>query len=286
LLAERDKGVGEMKRMPVSGLALFFDTKEQEAAELVRQACEKSVRLIHQLWGLDTPKDCRVYVMTSWPRFMFHSAPWRWWILLGLTMPLWYSQVSQKWRMAGGWAQRYGQRWTVGIKPPRLIQTGDSRMGDLIFCKENDAAEKIQHITCHELVHAFTDHLKLPAWLHEGLALVTVDEFFEKPTIRPETLETLRRLSGIILPGNYNKLNLHDQDAVVYLYVRGYWITRYIEETHPELLKSLFAQRYPHRVLEDKIAAACGMSHDQFWKEIDNILVSHKWQELPSEAML
>ncbi len=264
-----------METVPVAGLTLFFDAKEQEAAQLVRGACEKSVQLIHELWGLDTPRDCRVYVMTSWSRFLFHSAPWPWWILLGITMPFWYAQVSQKWQVAGGWAQRYGQRRAVGVKPPRLIQMSDSSIGDLVFCKEDDADEKVRHITCHELVHAFTDHLKLPVWLHEGLAMVTVDKFLGKPTVREETLETLRRLSGITPHGSRQKLDLHDQDAVVYLYARGYWITRYVGEAHPELLKSLLVQHYPHRILEDKIAAACGMGYEEFWKEIDGILVSH-----------
>ncbi len=43
-----------MEAMPVNGLTLFFDAEEREAAELIRRACEKSVRLIHECWGLDT----------------------------------------------------------------------------------------------------------------------------------------------------------------------------------------------------------------------------------------
>ena len=31
--------------------------------------------------------------------------------------------------------------------------------------------EKIQHLTCHELVHACTAHLRLPFWLNEGIAV-------------------------------------------------------------------------------------------------------------------
>ncbi len=51
-----------MESVPIGGLTLFFEAEEREAAELIRQACEKSVRLFHRDWGLDTPGDDRVYI--------------------------------------------------------------------------------------------------------------------------------------------------------------------------------------------------------------------------------
>jgi len=263
-----------MEAMPVEGLTLYFDADEREAAELVRQACEKSVRLIRECWGLNTPTDLRVYVLTStWLRSTFHSAPWGWRILMGLTLPFWYFRARQLWQVAGGWQQQYGHRRMVGIKTPRLLSQGDSSMGDRIFIRENNADIKTQQSTCHELVHAFTAHLRLPAWLNEGLAMLTVDRFAEKPTIKRETIEALHHS-----PGNTNgarKLNLRDPDAAVYLYVRGYWLTRYIEETRPGLLKSLLNRRYSHNELENKIVAAYGMERQRFWGEIDGTVAAH-----------
>ena len=263
-----------METMSVDCLTLYFDADEREAAELVRRACEKSIRLIRQCWGLDTPKDLRVYVLTSaWLRSTFHSAPWGWRILMGLTLPFWYFRARRLWQVAGGWQQQYGRRRAIGVKTPRLLSRGDSRLGDRIFIREGDVDNKVQHITCHELVHAYTAHLKLPVWLHEGLAMLTVDRFFERPTIKSETIEALHRS-----PGNTNgarKLDLKDPDAVVYLYVRGYWLTRYIEETRPELLKSLFARRYSHNELENQIVSAYGMERQRFWGEIDGTVAAH-----------
>jgi hypothetical protein len=263
-----------MESMPVEGLTLFFDADEREAAELVRRACEKSARLIRECWNLDTPEDLRVYVLTSaWLRSTFHSAPWGWRILMGAALPFWYFRARRLWQVAGGWQQQYGRRRTVGIKTPRLLSQGDSGLGDRIFILERDRASQVQRITCHELVHAYTAHLKLPAWLHEGLAMLTVDRFFERPTIKSETIETLHRL-----PGNTNgarKLDLKDPNAVIYLYVRGYWLTRYIEETQPELLKGLLVRRYSHEELEGKIAAACGMECQRFWREMDRTVAAH-----------
>ena len=68
---------------------------------------------------------------------------------------------------------------------------------------------------------------------------------------------------------------------MVYLYVRGYWLTRYIEETRPELLKSLLARRYSHNELEGKIAAAYAMERQRFWGEIDGTLAAHFKQKEP-----
>jgi hypothetical protein len=261
-----------VERTSVSGLTLFFDAEEREAIQLIGQACEKSVPLIHESWGLDPPQDCRVYVMTSWSRFVFRSAPWGRKILFAALLPFWALRAKRLWRYAGGWVRSYGERVTVGLKPPRLVQRGDSSIGERIFVPAQDVQEKVQFNTCHELVHAFTDHLGLPVWLHEGLAMVTVDRFAGRRTVRPETLEPVARWSERAGPGGIEELRLEDPDAVVYLYVRGYWLTRYIEETRPGLLKDLLA-RSPRSLrrdeLESEIAVAYGEGREEFWGGID-----------------
>jgi len=264
-----------MDSMPIDGLTLFFDEGERDSVELIRHASEKSTRLIHECWGLATPQDCRVYIMTSWFYFVFHSAPWSWRILLAASMPLWYWRVRKLWEYAGGWAQRYGKRRAVGVKPPRLIQVANRSIGERIFLKNEDVGEKVQHITCHELVHAFTAHLKLPMWLNEGLAMLTVDRYFGEPTVRPETLETLARAPQGTRPGRYRKLRVRDEADMLYHYVRGYWLTRYIEDTRPGWLRELLERRYTHTTLESKIASAFGLQDAQFWREIDAMVVSH-----------
>jgi hypothetical protein len=264
-----------MPKTSINGLALFFSAEEQNSAELIQQACERSVRLIQENWGLDIPKDCRIYVMTSWFGFVFQSAPWPWRILLALTLPLWAMRAQQTWALAGGWEQRYGQRRAVGIKPARILQLSDKRLGDRIFVKEANIDEKLQSITCHELTHAFTSHLRLPAWLKEGLAMVVVDRFFDKPTVQYETLAVLEHSSDQHNPDGYQKLRLEDERAVVYLYARSYWLTRYIEETRPGLLRDLLSHGCPHNELENRIARAYEKSLEEFWEEIDEVLVSY-----------
>ena len=110
-----------METRSVQGLGLFYDVEESEAAELIGQACAQTVQLIHEYWGLETPEDLRVYVMTSWLHFLFHSPPWPWRILVGAALPFLYFRIHRMWPYVGGWEQRYGQRRAVGVKPPWLM---------------------------------------------------------------------------------------------------------------------------------------------------------------------
>jgi len=58
-------------------------------------------------------------------------------------------------------------------------------------------------------------------------------------------------------------------------HVHGYWLTRYIEETRPGLLKDVLSQRTQRKELEGKIATADGKELGVFWEEMDRELVAH-----------
>ena len=232
-----------MKNETIAGLRLFYDFEDQEAAQVIKTACESTVLLIHHRWGLGTPEDCRVYVMTSWPRFLFHSAPWLWKIYLAITFPLVARQASAIWTHAGGWAIQYGRRRVVGVKPPQLMQIANRSLGEQIFLQDRDISEKAQTVTCHELVHAFTFHLKLPTWLHEGLATLAMEHYLDRRIVREDTLEKLTGNLQASHPSGSVKLGVDKPQALILQYVRGYWLTRYIEETKPELLKALLSKR-------------------------------------------
>jgi hypothetical protein len=263
-----------METRSIHTVTLYFDAGEERAADLITGACQRSLDLIHELWGLAAPAECRVYVMTSWQRFMFHSAPWPWRIYLALTLPLRYGRIQQVWAMAGGWAQRYGQRQTIGIKPPRLLREVDAGLRERVFVRR-EVDEWVQHNTCHELVHACSEHLRLPSWLHEGLAMITVDRFAGKATVKGVTLQTLASLSQGTRPQEGYAGFSSDPDSLLYLAVRGYWITRYLAEAQLALLREQFAQPQPHEALEGALAAGMGMDLEEFWSRIDSVVVSH-----------
>jgi hypothetical protein len=273
-----------VERTTVDGLTVFFDADERDAAELIGRASAQSAELITRLWGLETPGDCRVYVMTSWFRFLFHSAPPYLWPVLVLLMPFWLGRVRQLWRVAGGWAQRWGRRRAVGVKPPRLMEIADTSIGSRIFVKGENIEEKVENVTCHELVHAFSGHLRLPMWLNEGLAMVTVDRYLEKQTVRGDTLDLVERWTGERDPARYRKMRITSPDAIVYHYARGYWITRYLEETRPELLEELLRRRSGNRRLERRVASAFEMKPPEFWRTIDATVVNHFRRESASQT--
>ncbi|MBN1428404.1 MAG: hypothetical protein JXB07_08465 [Anaerolineae bacterium] len=264
-----------METLTIDGLTLFFDAEEHDTAELAQDACEKSIQIIKEQWGLETPPEVRVYIMTSWLRFIFHSAPWYWQPLLVLSAPFWYFRVRNLWQYAGGWAQSYGKRRAIGVKPPRLIRLAKRGMGDRIFVRENTIDEKVRHITCHELTHAFTAHLRLPMWLNEGLAMLSVDRLLGKATVKTATLAALARSASSSTLSQVSTITEKNQDAVIYLYVRGYWVTRYLENVQPGLIKNLLTQPYSHAGLESKIATALDMDRETFWSSIDDMVVDH-----------
>lgn len=256
-----------MPELNLSNLRLYYSAREQAAAGLAAAACEKSTRLLRQLWGLEPPENCRVYIMTSWPGFLFASAPGVWKAYLALTFPLVAWRAGSIWPYAGGWTLAYGRRCAVvGVKPPRLMESANRSIGEQLFLADRNAREKVETVTCHELAHAFCIHLRLPVWLNEGLATRAMEHYLGRPVVRPETLALL---GGDDLTGWMHSPRINHPQELVRLYARGYWLTRYMEETRPELLPALLSRRMPHRELLDAMAAAYGSGSELFWREID-----------------
>jgi hypothetical protein len=258
-----------MKSIPISGLTLYYDQEERESVDEMVIACDRSVQTILESWQLDTPADCRVYILTSWPRCVFLGAPLGSQILLGVTLPLWYAEFKQRWHYSGGWSQRYGERQVVGIKSPRLIAEIPDSIGESIFIKEDDLELKVLSIVCHELTHAYSSHLQLPTWMHEGLAMVSADRCLGKPTVLHSTLQLLQ--NGEASQTSKGELNLKSQsrDEIILLYVRGYWLTRYLVDTRPDLVKDLLKKKLSRQELEGMIASEIEVSKEEFWQDLD-----------------
>lgn len=264
-----------MNTIYVGDFPIYYEDDEHEAAKVIADVFDRSITLIDKIWGLAVPQNSRLYVMTSWVRFLFHSAPWDWKLLLGFTLPLWGIRVRRVWEVAGGWAQRYGKRYAIGIKSPRLLSTADTRIGSRIFYQENDLGRKVQSITCHEVAHATTGHLKLPAWLNEGIAMVTVDRFTGRPTVKRETLGLLKSFDKGNKPDSYCKLRITNEDQVVYLYVRGYWITRMLAESQAAGLQDLLSVRHKHDEISPRLAHLLDIKPDELWSEIDKKVLAY-----------
>lgn len=265
-----------MESRPLQGGTLFFEAGDEEAAIRIGEICDESARLITDCWGITPPKQYRAYVLTSYIRFMFHAAPWPRRILFAFLVVFWWKKIKRMWKWIGGCTHRWKRRPAIGVKPPRLLELADKSIGERIKTTRvpEDMDNKLRMITCHEMTHAFTAHLRLPMWLNEGVAMVTVDRFLGEVTVKRETLETLGS-STCRKPGEYRNILKMGADALVYNYVRGYWITRYLEETHPRFLREMLGRRRRQKVLEKEIAAAMGFRRRDFWRSIDARVVAH-----------
>lgn len=253
-------------------ISLAFPPGDEETADMMASACEEALRLARSLWGLNPPADCHLYVMTSWRDFIFRSAPWPWKLVLGLTFPAWSSRAGRTWPYSAGWTQRFGRKVAIGIKPPRLLEASDKSIGARMYVEEKDMRAKVRHVTCHELIHAASAHLALPAWLNEGLAAVSVDRFMGYATIREDTLFLVQRYGPKGPPLTYRQLSRLQGEAIAYHSVRGYWIVRLLEKTEPGCLRELLSMRRKAKDIERRVADGLHVPRDRFWAEIDDVM--------------
>ncbi|MGD8760390.1 MAG: hypothetical protein PVJ07_09080 [Anaerolineales bacterium] len=264
-----------MKSRKVGKITLVFDAGEQETADLIGRACDKAIQLAQGNWGLEPPEDCRIYVMTSWLGFVFQSAPWSWRIFLAATMPFWCFRARRTWPYSAAWTQRYGRRVAIGVKPPRLLAQSDRSIGVRMFVEEKDMRVNVQHVTCHELVHACSAHLRLPMWLNEGIATVTADRFLGRPTIRRDTLEFMRGFLPKKPAPTYRELSRMGMEAIAYHGVRGYWLVRFLEQQHPGFLRHVLSSPRDWQAITRQVAEKLGMEPSSFWAEIDDVVADH-----------
>lgn len=264
-----------MKTHILSHLDIEFNPAEQETAGWIVSASKEIIPLIAKDWGFGPPADCHFYLMTSPVAFFFRSAPWGWRILLGLSFPLWYPRVNRTWSYSAAWTQSYGRRVAIGVKPPRLWEQSDKSIGLLIYEKEEDVRVKVYHLACHELTHACSARLRMPPWLSEGIATLTVERYLQKRIIRSDTLALVRNQQPKGPPPTYRKLLRMDSQSIASHAVRGYWLVRYLEETRPGWLKSKFSLGSFDKLFTSELSSEIGLVEDRFWSEIDEVIVAH-----------
>jgi hypothetical protein len=264
-----------MEKLITNGITIFYEPQERATADQVRLACERSSSIVNEQWGLKIPPNSRLYVMTDWKDFMFQSSAGYRRLFLKVTYPLWAKRVQQMWNSAGGWNLPAKDGPVIGIKPFRLMQEGDPSFGGLVFIEEPDPDKKVQQVTCHELMHAITSHLKLPLWLREGFAMLMVDRIFECSTVKSESLELLKGEYSGYEAEEYREIKIKDPEYVAFQVVRGYWLTRYLAETKPDLLRSFLLKRLPRPELEAKVTGALKIDPENLWDEVDELLVDY-----------
>ena len=255
----------------IEQVQFFYPPEEKSDAVIIRKAISTTIEVLNQRYGLQPPDNCRVILMTGWQMFLDNASPGLMKLTLPLIKMLQGKRFEATWKLAGGWNQKMGRHVVAGVKPGRLIQLADRRVGEKIFIPSDSIDEKVFSITSHELTHAFSDHLRLPSWLNEGLAMLTAGHTLEKETVRNDTLEFLKN-SRI---GRITRLNLANEDAIVLLYVRAYWLTRWLEQEKSNLLQSWLKRPLRPGRIDQQLASEFKMSTTGFWNSIDHFLFDY-----------
>ena len=162
-------------------------------------------------------------------------------------------RVEQAFDLVGGWTIPWPGRPAVGVKPPELLAPPGSNLGDALFVPVPDPLEKVKHVTCHELTHAFTAHLRLPPWLSEGLAIRAVDHLVGEPTVLPETRTLAETDPSALGSASYRNPGPENRRALLELYASGYWLVRDLEELCPSVLLHGLARRRSVRDVDSMV---------------------------------
>lgn len=259
--------------MDVAGFRLIGDDADPVGTNVIAEAVAASVPVIEELWPFRRPRRARVVVWTDWmDGYRRGLSWWRRAIVMALGKRRIERLGQRMWPIVGGITLRT-QPPAVLIKPPRLLEEADLRLGEKLFVRLDDTEMRVRSITCHELMHAYASSRALPPWLNEGIAMLTVDRFFGFDTVKPQTLELLGTVERPIR--SYLSLPKLTDSELVKLYARGYWITRYLAEVHPTVLRKLVGFRVGIGIPEQAIASAIGVPRRRLWEDIDGVVFDH-----------
>lgn len=76
--------------------------------------------------------------------------------------------------------------------------------------------------------------------------MVSSDRCLGKPNVLRETLQLLEEDNHKQKGTEQINLNTKSREEILLIYVRGYWLTQYLVETQPELVRKLLNQRFSH----------------------------------------
>jgi len=250
------------QRIEVSEVPIVFPAEYRATAMAMAKAVEKTISVVSNHWNLSIPRGCEVHVLTDLEKFIDQTVPKRYRFLVKLTRPLWRSRAQRAFVIAGGWMLPWRGRCSVGVKPPELLARSATGIGKQLFEAVSDPFEKVQHLTCHEVTHACTAHLRLPPWLNEGLAMRAVDHMAGHSTVREETRSMVRFDPSALKSRSYRRIKASDHDRLLILYSTGYWITRQLDEEHPSVIGELLKCRRPNKEITRIVDTALKRSHE------------------------
>ncbi len=231
----------ENQRLVTAGIPVHFVSGEESVAELLGMAVRRAAELLERRWDLRAPPGLTVHVLSDWRRFVLASAPRgrRW--LARLTMPLWAPRAARQFAAIGGWAIPWRGAPAVGVKGPDALQA-TSELSAELFETVADPEEKLAHVACHELTHAFTAHLRLPPWINEGVAMRAVDHLAGESTVRGGSKQQIQGDPGVFQTRGFRRAARQDPRRLLEIYATGYWATREVDASSEDALRSALSE--------------------------------------------
>jgi hypothetical protein len=261
-----------MEKYQIDNLTIFYEAEDSQYLPLFSEAYRKSAPIVRNFTGLPDPDRCRVYILRSWRKFMFHAVSIPEKIIYAVLYPLWQGRVRKQWPLIGGWAMH--NKNAFGVKSPPLYATADKSLGEKISIADSNLERKVQGAVCHELIHVYCSKLKLPVWLNEGIAILGNDLFVGWQTVKPETISFMQQYPQKEKMLTYKTLMSKTLDDTAYQYIRGYWIVRYLMQSQPGKLKALLQAKRSETEILTMLADWFNIPEPTFWKNIDDLLVN------------
>jgi len=267
---------------------LYFSLRNKKLANTLKNYLDEIVRFIEETWKINSPENLNVYIVDSMLKFVFHSSSLLKKLLLIIFFPLWYYKAKKLWPFSAAWTLRAKKNPIIDIKSPDELKNSDPSIGKDIYTNDaygNNYKSKWIGLACHELVHAFTSSQFLSLWLNEGIAQLTVEKFLNKETISTDTIVSLKNNAGKAKNINYRNIHRMEKSLITYSLVRGYWITRYLDEKYPKLLKEIVSNKIMGKKIKKLLVQKTEIDPDGNCMETD-LLISNYFNKKMNEESL
>ena len=269
-----------VKSMAVKGLEIFCEKSDEDSIGIVENAYVCTAEVMEECWGLDYKDIVPFYISRQCPEIkgVFDGVRWcncvklfyQFLFVTPFRIIFFLRMLIQSSAMV---LQSRDNRPLVWVKPWDEIESGQVLFTASFFNGDFSKRERnIEYITCHEIAHVFFDHLKLPRWLNEGLAMIMVDRYYKIDVVKEQSIGLLR----VLYERSASKIRKNEaRNYFSNFHIPWYWVTRFIVEEYPELIEDFMKNKQSSIEIEKKIADILGIKRKIFWKEISQLVHWH-----------
>lgn len=251
-----------------NNLELYYSKNHLAEVNLIKKYHDEVEEKISSLWKLEKPKNVKIYFINSSIEYIRYS--FGYYSFLGklflIILPCIFLNFIRIWKEAAGVFVNINSNYFIFLK--KYDENRSSNIGKYIFHRKYiNIEEYLKSIYSHELTHVFSEKLKLPQWLNEGLALYSSEIVLDNKIINGKSLELMDEEKTKV---NISNLNLKSEITRAYKYIKGYWTIKYLNEIYPGFLEKTFKE-YKGKEVVNQIAKKLGIDRKRkkFNKELD-----------------